>query len=875
MSSNNKFTIGIVAHVDSGKTTLSESILYNAGAIKKLGRVDTKDTFLDTDNIEKSRGITIYTKDARFTYGGTDFVLIDTPGHVDFSTEMERALSVIDAAVLLISASSGIQSHTKTLWSLLRSYKVPTFIFVNKMDMPGVNKSVLLSSINAKLSDMAIDFSEDSSSLYEDIATAREDLLETYLNEGTISDSDVSDCIKDRLIFPVLFGSALKNSHIDKLLNCLVRFAPSKSYNNTDSLSALCYKISFDEHGKRLSHIKLFSGHLSVKDMLGNEKINEIRLYSGNKYVNTTNLEAGDVCTIVGLLETKNGDVFGSSLNVKAPVLAPALSYAVHFSKDTDTNTMLRMLKQLEEEDPLLNVEYNEETHEIFVSLMGDVQTEVLTAKIKSRFGVDVTFTDGKICYKETVTRTVEGVGHFEPLRHYAEAHIRIEPLPVGSGLQFECSIPEDLLAKNWQRLIFTHLCEREHRGVLIGAPITDVKLSLVSGKAHLKHTEGGDFRQATYRAIRQGLMALNSIGACHILEPYYSYTLVIPDDYVGRAMTDITQMSGTSAISENDYDNKITVLTGRAPVSTLNGYVKEVTAYTKGQGQLSLAFDGYDLCHNEDEVLASSLYNPDADLRNPSSSVFCSHGAGTTIPWDEVSDYMHISYASKDGAFGLDSDSLIMDLSELDALKAASRANQQRINSESSNPTISIEEIDNIIHATSHANKNGRQGAYKGISGRSHTKATVSTVSSSKLYKGAAIKPKYMLVDGYNVIHAWPELSDLASITLDGAVTRFNDILCNYQAFMDIPLTVVYDAYKVKGHSTEILKYNNITVVFTKEAQTADQYIERYAHENSKKFDITVVTSDGVEQLIVMGNNCTIMSSREFLKEVEYRTQI
>lgn len=874
MADNKKLVMGIVAHVDTGKTTLSESILFNTGVIRKLGRVDSKDTYLDTDMVEKERGITIYSKDARFTLNDLDVTLIDTPGHVDFSTEMERVLSVLDVALLLVSGSSKVQSHTKTLWSLLKSYRIPTFIFVNKMDMPGTDKEELLKSIKDSLSENAVDFTDTGSDeFYENVATCRESMLDEYLEKGEISDPEIIDAIKNRELFPVFFGSALKNEGISEFLSSFSRFTPYEEHDTESELSAYVYKISRDEQGKRLTHVKILSGALKVKGVLGDEKVNDIRAYSGSKYVSVPVVFAGDVCALTGLNNSRNGDIYGRAPRTINPILAPALSYAIHYPDDMDKTRMLGILRELEEEDPSLNVEYREQTKEIFVSLMGDVQTEVLVRTLKDRYGVDVRFTDGRVCYKETVSHVVEGVGHFEPLRHYAEAHIRIEPIERGSGIVCECDISEDLLARNWQRLIFTHLTEREHRGVLMGAPITDVKLSLVSGKAHLKHTEGGDFRQATYRAIRQGLMELKSVGECHLLEPYYNYSLTVPDEYVGRAMTDITRMSGTSSIAENDHEHQLTVLTGRAPVSTMNGYVKEVTAYTKGLGQLSLALAGYDTCHNEEEVLSSCTYNPDADLRNPASSVFCSHGAGTVIPWDEVPDNMHISYASKDGALGLTSDGDISDIASEEALLASREANKLRRKRDTvSDIAISVEEVDNILRLSGRANEKGRQGAYKGISNAAREsrrrQAEANNNAKVPVYKGAAIKPKYILVDGYNVIHAWPELNEIADGNIDGAAGSLNDILCNYQAINDVPIMVVYDAYKVKSHATEEYKYNNITVVYTREAQTADQYIEQYAHENSKKYDIMVVTSDGLEQIIVMGNGGRIMSSREFHEE-------
>ena len=671
----------------------------------------------------------------------------------------------------------------------------------------------------------------------------------------------------------MFFGSALKNDGITEFLDDFYKYVPLKKYNPAAELSSYVYKISHDSTGKRLTHMKILAGTLKAKDMLGDEKVNDIRMYSGEKYQSAQESVAGDVCIISGLASTHGGDTFGTGIRVTAPVLAPALEYAVKYSDDMDSSRMLEILKILEEEDPSLHVNYSEQTREIYISLMGEVQAEVLKRTILDRFGITATFTDGKICYKETVSHTVEGVGHFEPLRHYAEVHIRIEPLERGEGLQFECDIPEELLAKNWQRLIYTHLTERTHYGVLTGSPLTDVKLSLVSGKAHLKHTEGGDFRQATYRAIRQGLMELKYAGFVRLLEPYYEYTLELPDEYVGRAMTDINRMSGTSSISENDHEAGITVLTGKSPVSTMNGYVKEVTAYTKGLGKLSLSLAGYDLCHNEDEVLEASTYDPDADLRNPSSSVFCSHGAGTVITWDEVPDYMHISYASRDGALGTTSDGIIADLNDELASAEYKRANAERIRrSESDDIFISTEEVDSIIRSSSHANENGRQGAYKGVSEASRKAQRNSSSSDGKpvVYRGAKIKPKYILVDGYNVIHAWKELSDLAAVSLDGAAGKLNDYLCNYQAITGIPLIVVYDAYKVKGHQTEEKSYNNIIVVYTKEAQTADRYIEQYAHENSSKYDITVITSDGIEQTIVRGNGGNIISSRDFEEDYQ-----
>lgn len=861
-----KLVVGILAHVDAGKTTLSESLLYETGVIRKIGRVDTKDAYLDNDNVERERGITIYSKVARIPLRETELTLVDTPGHIDFSTEMERSLSVLDVAILLISGSSGVQPHTKTLWNLLKYYNIPTYIFVNKMDMPDTSKNVLLATIKKNLSNNAVDFNTDSmEELYEEIATCDEGILNNYLENGLIEDEEIKTAIADRKLFPVFFGSALKMTGISEFIDGLNRYLINSSYEQkkSEEFSARVYKIIHDSMNKRITFMKILSGSLKVKDMLGDEKVNEIRIYSGEKYEMVKEAIAGEICAVTGITESKNGQVYGKLPKTQNTVLAPALSYAVKYPWDMDKNKMYGILKELEDEDPSLAVEYREQTGEIFVSLMGDVQTEVLKRTLQDRYNVKVDFGNGKVCYKETIDASTVGVGHFEPLRHYAEAQIKLEPLERGSGMEFETDVSEDILDRNWQRLVMTHMCEREHRGVLLGTPVTDIRMTLVAGRAHIKHTEGGDFRQATYRAIRQGLMKLMVTGNCKLLEPYYDYTLEIPDTYIGRAMNDITAMCGTAVISENDYENGITILTGRAPVSTMNGYMKEVISYTKGLGRLSLNPAGYDTCHNEDEVLENATYNPDADTRNPSSSVFCSHGAGTVINWDEVDEYKHVEYTPEMGARVVDTDSYSME---------ANRIRRERERMSEEERFVSVEEVDSIIKSSAHNNANGRKSAYKGISAamRERNSQVVRKEAREVVYVGTVHKEKYMLVDGYNVIHAWKELDELAMKSLDAAVSGLNDVLSNYQAIKGIRMIVVYDAYKVVGHSTEEKKFNNITVVYTKEAQTADQYIERYAHENSKKFDITVVTSDGLEQVIVTGEGCGLFSSREFEEEVK-----
>lgn len=894
-----KVVVGILAHVDAGKTTLSESLLFETGTIRKLGRVDTQDAFLDTDFVERRRGITIYTKNARIPLANGEMILIDTPGHVDFSAETERALSVLDAAILLISASAGIQSHTKTLWKLLQSHGIPVFLFINKMDMPGIDQKQLLAHMQSLFSEKCISFQESSSNIRdENIATCEESLMEEYLFSGSISTGSIHNAIFGRQIYPVFFGSALKMQGITEFVNALNKylFTPgnnnkenickdpdkilsSKSINEpqimaekNDTFQGCIYKISRDQNGNRLTFMKILAGSLQVKGILGEEKVNEIRIYNGEKYESIKEAFAGDIVCIPGLKNTRNGQIIGGIALSSTPYFTPALSYAVSYPQEIDKNRMLQILKELEEEDPSLNVEYKEQTGELFVSLMGDVQTEILADTLLRRYEIPVSFSEGKVCYKETIDSTVIGVGHFEPLRHYAEVHIKMEPLETGSGLEFATQVSEDLLDKNWQRLVYTHLCEREHRGVLLGTPITDMRLTLVAGKAHTKHTEGGDFRQACYRAIRQGLMELRAVGSCHLLEPYYNYTLEIPDSYVGRAMTDISKMYGTADITENDYENHITVLTGRAPVVTIHSYVKEVISYTKGLGKLSFVLAGYDRCHNEDEVLAFSHYDPESDTHNPSSSVFCIHGSGTVIPWYEVADYMHLEYVNGN-AFA---NGIVQNRREEEALLQAREANRMRRERDkmlAQEIPISAEEIDAILYRNSRANENGRKNSYKGISQTVRERARRRNSEQNDRdgkeksweYKPIPRKPKYMLVDGYNVIHAWKNLEETARLHMDAAVGQLNDILSNYQAITGIHLIVVYDAYKLKGHPVEEIPYQNIHIVYTKEDQTADQYIERYAGQNHSKYDITVVTSDGLEQQIIQGEGCHLLSSREF----------
>jgi len=847
-----KIVTGILAHVDAGKTTLSEALLYEAGILKKKGRVDTKDSFLDNNAWERERGITIFSKVARLSLGDLELILTDTPGHVDFSGEMERALNICDQAILIINASDGVQAHTKTVWKLLRARRIPTFIFVNKTDLPGFDRDTLLSNLKKELSPEATDFSGmHTEQFYEEVATASEELLDSYMEKGSLTDAEIAGAIGDSRVFPVFFGSALKGDGVGAFLVALKTYSYSPATG--DSFGAVCLKITRDKAGNRLTHLKLTGGSLKVKDVLDEEKINEIRLYSGEKYEAVNEVRATDICAVTGLKNSRPGHTYGNVTNVTDTVIEPVLTYAVKYPDDVDRTTMHRILTELEEEEPNLKVEYSEATREIYVHLMGEVQTEILTREIEERYNIKVSFGVGNILYKETIENTVEGVGHFEPLRHYAEVHLKMEPLYRGAGLQFETDVSTDDLALNWQRLILTHLQEKEHRGVLTGSPITDIKITLVAGKAHLKHTEGGDFRQATYRAVRQGLMMAEST----LLEPFYFYELTVPENAVGRAMTDIDRMWGTAEISEQ-HDG-ISVITGKAPVSTLNGYAKEVAAYTKGLGTLSVSLAGYEPCHNALEVIEARAYSPENDLRNTPDSVFCSHGAGTVIPWHEVYSYMHLPLID-DRVADTDSPAPI----------AAPTAERKEI-------FVTTEEIDEIINKTAYANRSGRQGSFKGISESMREKRRIggkpiNPTTTSK--KAAPPKEKYMLIDGYNVVHAWEELNGIAEKDLNGAAGRLMDIVSNYSAITGIKTILVFDAYKVPGHSTEEIKYHNITVVYTKTAETADRYIERYAHENGKNYDIVVVTSDGVEQVIIRGAGCTLMSSRDFYEDCNRKNE-
>ena len=858
-----RLCIGILAHVDAGKTTLSEAMLYTCGVIRKLGRVDSRDAFLDTYEMERERGITIFSKQAMLRTDDLEISLLDTPGHVDFSAEMERTLQVLDYAILVVSGMDGVQGHTRTLWKLLERYQVPTYLFINKMDQQGTDPAGLMTEIKEKLSDNCTDFgTEDKSSIYESAALCEETLLNQYLEQGEISDRDIARLIVERKIFPCYFGSALKMDGVKSLLDGIRNYGMCPEFGT--ELGARVFKILRDTQGSRLTYVKITGGALKVKDVLSYlpknaedgqiaEKVNQIRIYSGEKYETVDVAEAGCICALTGLTGTYPGQGLGMEKDSPEPVLEPVLTYQMILPQEVHPAAFLPKLRMLEEEDPMLHVLWSEELQEIQVQVMGQVQLEILQRQIKERFDVLVVFGAGKIVYKETIADRVEGIGHFEPLRHYAEVHLILEPGEPGSGMQFILGCSEELLDKNWQRLILTHLEERTHRGVLTGSPLTDVKITVAGGRAHLKHTEGGDFRQATYRAVRQGLMQAQSI----LLEPYYDFVLELPSEHVGRAMTDMSQREAETEAPEIDGNRAL--LKGRGPVSTLWDYAKEVAAYTRGEGSFSCVTGGYGPCHNAQEIVDEIGYIPEEDMANPTGSVFCSHGSGFYVEWDKVPQYMHVESV-------LDASGEISDEESVWQEYQMRRSREQ----ESSEQWIGVDEVDQILDRTFYANRKEGFTPHKGIAHRKRqTKQAQVREYGQGNAKPAIKREKYLLVDGYNVIFAWEELNELAKVNIDGARGRLMDILCDYQGIRKCHLIVVFDAYRVKGHPTEVSDYHNIHVVYTKEAETADQFIEKFAHENGRKYDVTVATSDGLEQIIIRGQGCGLISAREFEKEV------
>ncbi|MCI8599919.1 MAG: GTP-binding protein [Lachnospiraceae bacterium] len=845
-------SIGLLAHVDAGKTTLAESILYQSGKIRKPGRVDHGNAYLDTYELERSRGITIFSKQAKLALGDWDMILLDTPGHVDFSAEMERTLQILDYAILVISGADGVQGHVRTLWRLLSCYKVPVFLFVNKMDQEGTDHQKLLEELKHKLDERCVDFTkEQQDSLWEEMAVCSEELLESYLEKGFLETGEIAAQIGARNIFPCYFGSALKMVGVEEFLKGISCYSQCPEYPR--EFGAKIYKISRDAQGNRLTHMKITGGCLKVKMPLSGisggeaweEKADQIRVYSGASFETVEKAPAGAVCAVTGLTHTRPGDGLGRETKGREPLLEPVLAYQVLLPGDCDVHEMLRKLRRLEEELPELHIVWKEQTGEIHVQVMGKVQLEILRNLIQERFGLSVEFGPGSIVYKETIENVVEGVGHFEPLRHYAEVHLLLEPGEPGSGLVFETTCSEDVLDRNWQRLILTHLEEKRHLGVLTGSELTDVKITLAAGKAHLKHTEGGDFREATYRAVRQGLKQAKSV----LLEPFYEFRLEIPTDKVGRAMSDIQKMSGS--FSEPMQEGGMAILTGSAPVSAMQEYQSEVHAYTRGTGRLSCTLKGYGPCHNAGEVIEAIGYNSEQDVENPTGSVFCTHGAGYYVSWDQVPSHMHLESVWKT------TDS---DVSK--SIMGETRTSER----EKTSGWADEKELEEIFVRTYGPIRRDRQGVGR-VERAFRSEPEVPLAYRKKSQKS---EKEYLLVDGYNIIFAWESLKELAEVNLEAARGKLMDILCNLQGYRKCTLILVFDAYRVEGNRGEVLKYHNIHVVYTKEAETADQYIEKVAHELGRKYQVTVATSDALEQVIILGQGARRLSAQGLLEEVE-----
>ncbi|MBO4845087.1 MAG: TetM/TetW/TetO/TetS family tetracycline resistance ribosomal protection protein [Lachnospiraceae bacterium] len=848
--------LGLVAHVDSGKTTLAEGILYTCGKKRTLGRVDHGDTLLDDRDIERERGITVFAKEAGVRYKEVDITLLDTPGHVDFSAEMERTLGILDTAVLLIGANDNITGHTLTLWRLLNTYRIPTVIFVNKTDLIGTDRSAIYESLKG-LSDNIVDFSyakNDKDEFYEELSLCSEDMLNEYLENAHISDEKIRDAFQNRELFPCIFGSALKLDGIDELLDLIVYLKEEKTY--PDEFSAKVYKISRDSDNVRLTHMRITGGTLNVKDRLGDEKVDQIQIHNGSGYENVSKAYPGQVCVISGIKNSKAGMIYGKTESEQQPLLMPVLSYKVIPDDSEDVNVCLERLKTLSDELPELNVTWQESHSEIHISVMGDVQTDIVKRIYHDRYGKDIKISEGSIVYKETIVEPVEGIGHYEPLKHYAEAHLYIEPLERGSGLEFASDVSTDELDLNWVRLILTHLKEKQIRGVLTGSMLTDARITVIGGKAHTKHTEGGDFRQATYRALRQGLMSAKSI----LLEPYMEFVLRVPTESLGRAMSDIQRYDGSF---EPPYtENELSILKGTAPVATMFNYSKELSSYSKGMGSIDINVTGYRECHNTQEVMERISYDPEADVNDPSSSVFCAHGAGFIVPWYEVGKHAHVDCSDKINrmmgtSFTEDNEQVMTPVRNI-----PDYTNRER--------TISGEEIEQIFKDVYH--KSGEELLpYRDMS---YFKKEVSYKKPEKeyVYKPLAKKDSYLLVDGYNVIFADEKLSNMAKDNIDSARDALIDICCDYQGSKGMNLILVFDAYKVKGNPGTVQKFNNIHIVYTKEAETADQYIEKTVHEmaHKKNYDIMVATSDRLEQVIIYGEGAVRISSREFMEDVK-----
>lgn len=866
LENTNKLTIGILAHVDAGKTTLAESILYLTGSIRKLGRVDHQDAFLDTYELERKRGITIFSKQAEFRLGEREVTLLDTPGHVDFSAEMERTLQVLDYAILVISGADGVQGHVQTLWRLLKQYEIPVFLFINKMDQPDTNENALMEELTKRLDEKCINFSAglETEEAKENLAVCDEAVLEHYLESGEIQKEEIINLIAKRKVFPCYFGSALKIQGVEEFLKGIETFTKKCAY--PEEFGARVFKIARDAQGNRLTYLKITGGSLKVKMLLSNEKeagegkeelweekAEQIRIYSGNSFEAVKEAKAGSVCAVAGLSHTYCGQGLGIEAHTFLPVLEPVLTYKIELPEDCNVHSMLIKLKELEEEEPQLHIVWDERLQEIHAQVMGEVQIEILKRMIWERYQTEVEFGSGKIVYKETIEDCVEGVGHFEPLRHYAEVHLKLEPAERGTGLHFFADCSEDLLDRNWQRLVMTHLEERMHKGVLTGSEITDMKVTLVSGRAHLKHTEGGDFRQATYRALRQGLKKAKSV----LLEPVYEFRLELPADKVGRAMADIQKMYGEFQLS--DSEGEYSVVTGFAPVSLMRDYQKEVMAYTSGHGRLFCTLKGYMPCHNADEVIEEMNYDSESDLENPTGSVFCAHGAGFIVPWYEVEDYMHLELQTP------------MQKQVEEEIPMPKRTPQEA-EAYLKEGVQNEEELRAIFERTYGAVKRERQGwerVSKRNPNRNPSVRSSETENTRKEKKREPIK-EYLLVDGYNIIFAWEDLNELSKINIESARNKLMDRLSNYQGYKKMTLILVFDAYKVKGNPGSVMKYHNIYVVYTKEAETADQYIEKTVHEIGRKYQVTVATSDALEQVIILGQGGNRLSAANLLEEVE-----
>lgn len=829
----------LLAHVDAGKTTLSEALLYESGVIRTRGRVDHKDAFLDTSPLERERGITIFSKQACFSYGNMDVTMLDTPGHVDFSSEMERTLQVIDYAVLIISGTDGVQGHTETVWKLLQKYRIPTFFFVNKMDLPGADKAAVLKELQAKLSPYCVDFTEEEELLCENVAMCEETLLETYLEEGTFDlKKEVRRLVSGTLLYPCYFGSALQNEGVEVLLEGLESYTKMPEYQK--EFAGKVYKITRDDAGQRLTHMKLTGGELKLRDEIeGIGKVNEIRVYSGEKYTLHQEVKAGDICAVPGFTDTYAGQSVGKEADFCANQLAPVCNYQILLPEGTEEAIAWRQLKQLEEEDPNLHLSWQAQTREIFIQPMGEVQLEVIKRMVSERYGMDIAFGSATILYRETIEDTVIGMGHFEPLRHYAEVHLKMEPLPRGSGLQFVTECSEDELDLNWQRLILTHLGEKEFTGVLTGSPITDIKFTLIAGRAHLKHTEGGDFRQATYRAVRQGLRQAKS----RLLEPMYQFRMEVPMEQIGRVMSDVGKMHGT--FRQQPDDGEMSAIEGICPVASMAGYGTEFAAFTKGRGRMTLSFCGYEPCHNESEVVKNCKYDPDADVENTADSVFCAHGSGFVVPWNEVAKHVHVDTSIK----------------KRQPVKASTAVPKEP--SKKNSKMSEEKELQAIFERTFGPVKTRVETPAKKVIKAEPGK------TKTKEYK-PVYEEEYLLVDGYNIIFAWDELKALAAENLEGARTKLMEIMCNYQGFCGCHLILVFDAYKVKGNPGSVEQFHNISVVYTKEAETADMYIEKTTKEIARKKRVRVATSDGMEQIIILGHGATRISARAFQEEVK-----